>query len=159
TPAFLETVSMEDSLVIRAVFDDYVDVASLESAQGTVVREGANAPEVLEILPLAVWRARSAEPDDPLPPNALRPTRPLAIVLSRPLLPEVEYRVEVAGIANVNGVPEGGGSQPLEVAAPPAPPPPADAPQGLDPDAPPPEPAGAPGPADGPPAGTPDPTP
>lgn len=123
--AVLETVAIQDSLTLRLTFDDYLNPSDLGPAEALLTREGANAPEVVEILGLALWRVRQTDPDVPPPPAAVRPARDLAIVLSRPLLPEVTYGVAVQGVVNLNGVPGGGGEG--EVTGPPAAPaPPAD---------------------------------
>ncbi|MEX0856326.1 MAG: carboxypeptidase-like regulatory domain-containing protein [Gemmatimonadota bacterium] len=133
TAAVFEAVAVLDSLTLEATFDDYLIPESLAGATAVVTREGANAPEVLEVLGLQAWRARQSNPDDPPPPGAALPTQDVAIVLSRPLLPEVEYTVEVSGIQNVQGIGGGGGSRELTLPAPPPPPPSADAGLGQDP--------------------------
>jgi hypothetical protein len=123
TAAVLESVTVQDSLTLRVTFDDDLDPAFLGSAEAALTREEAvPAPEVVEILGFEAWNARRADPDGPPPPQALRPASDIAVVLSRPLLPEVTYQLTVQGIFNVNGVPGGGGQG--EVTGPPAPIPP-----------------------------------
>lgn len=49
------------------------------------------------------------------------PTRELVVVPAAPLVPKVRYLITISGIRNINGVEEGGGSAPFEL-APSAPP-------------------------------------
>ncbi|HUF13530.1 MAG TPA: Ig-like domain-containing protein [Longimicrobiales bacterium] len=81
---------------------------------------------------------RAAAPPDTLPPDPLvvrvreaglrpapgtpLPARELRVVLARPLVPEVEYVVEVSGILNLAGIPGGGGRATFRAPAPPPPP-------------------------------------
>jgi len=138
TAANLEAAVLLDSLTLRVTFDDPLDPEEpLDEVAARLFREDANAPEVLEILHLHEWEERQTSPDPdapppdpadpaPLPPapapiGPLLPERDLVLVLSRPLLPGVIYRVEVEGVRNLNGVPDGGGA--VEIEGPPEPPP------------------------------------
>jgi hypothetical protein len=94
------------------------------------------APQVREILHPHEWEARRAEaepedrdqepadpglpdpglpdpepvePADPSEPAPPRPGRDLVLVLADPLEPGVTFVVEMAGVANIQGVPGGGG--------------------------------------------------
>jgi hypothetical protein len=121
TAAVLDAVALQDSLTLRVTFNDYVVPSNLGTVEASLTREGANAPEVQEIVGFSVWRARQQNPEDPPPAEALRPERDVVLILSRPLLPEITYVVEIQGVVNVNGVPGGGGDG--EVTGPAAPPP------------------------------------
>jgi hypothetical protein len=120
TAAVLELVAIQDSVTLRVTFDDALDPTNLETLEAILTREGANAPEVLEILGLPRWRARGANPEATPPADAARPTREIAIVLSRPLLPDVAYGIAIQGVVNLNGIPGGGGDG--EILGPPVPP-------------------------------------
>ncbi len=87
---------------------------------------------VADTVPAAADPADPAAPDDPAvapeeegPPL---PSRDLIIIISTPLVPEENYELEVAGVTNVNGLPDGGGVLELTgpVLPPPPPPPPPD---------------------------------
>jgi len=127
TAAVLETVSVLDSITLRMVFDDHLDPdLPLETVQVDLTREGANAPEVVQILRRPDWNRRDADPADPPPAGADLPDQELVVVLSRPLLPDLTYVLSAAGIRNINGIGDGGGSVEFESPAePPAPPDPA----------------------------------
>ena len=56
------------------------------------------------------------EPQDPGPPL---PARDLVLILSRPLEPGATYEVEIAGVRNIHGIPDGGGEVTVEVPEPP----------------------------------------
>lgn len=119
TAATLEDVARQDSLTLRITFDDYLDPeAGLEGVTARLFREGANAPEIVEILHPHIWRARAAEADD-APAGPVRPTEEIILLLSRPLLTGVTYRLVVEGVPNIAGVPGGGGE--IEVEGPTAP--------------------------------------
>jgi hypothetical protein len=120
TAAEVQAVGVLDSVTVRVTLDDALDPESgLEGVTGRLVREGANAPEVVEILFRHEWdrrRAQAADPDAP-PPAISGPTPPsreLVLLLSRPLIEGAQYRVEVDGVVNLSGVPGGGGSAELE---------------------------------------------
>ncbi len=135
TAAVLEQVAILDSISLRVVFDDHLDPdASLAPVQVTLEREGANAPEVVQVLRRPDWDRRDADPSDPLPPGSDLPDRELVAVLSRPLLPDLTYRLVAQGVTNVNGIPNGGGE--VEFESPPEPPDPVapDPDPDLDPD-------------------------
>ena len=126
TAAVLETVSVLDSISLRLVFDDYLDPdLPLETVQAELTREGANAPEIVQVLRRPQWTRRGADPADPAPVVADLPDQELIVVLSRPLLPDLTYVLGVEGIRNINGIGGGGGSvefeSPTEPPEPPAP--------------------------------------
>jgi hypothetical protein len=114
TAAVLESVALQDSTGLLLTFDDHIDpAASLDEVEATLTREGANAPEITEILHPAVWRAQNASDDAPLAGPPL-PSQEILLILSRPLLEGVTYRLEVSGVPNIRGVPGGGGEAEVE---------------------------------------------
>ena len=112
---------------------------------------GAVEPAELEPDTVAAADTAAADPDPPAPddpddpavaPEEEGPPLPaqnLILLLSTPLAPEEVYELDVAGVTNVNGLPNGGGVLELTGPALPPPPDPADA-----------DPADAPGDADPP---------
>jgi hypothetical protein len=117
TAAVLENVALQDSLGLRISFDDYIDpLASLNEVVARLLREGANAPEVVEVVHSHVWRARNASNDD-APNGPALPSQEIILLLSRPLLPGITYQLEVTGVVNLHEIPGGGGE--LEVDGPP----------------------------------------
>jgi len=114
TAAVLQRVALQDSLWLRLTFDDYFDpVAPLDGVVARLLREGANAPEVVEIVHSHIWRARSATSDD-APAGPLLPSREIILLLSRPLLPGITYQLEVEGVVNLHEIPGGGGEAEVE---------------------------------------------
>jgi len=125
TAAVLEAVSVLDSISLSIVFDDYLDPElSLETVQAGLTREGANAPEIVQVLRRPEWDRRDADPADAPPVSADLPDQELVVILSRPFLPDLTYVLGVEGIRNINGVGGGGGS--VEFESPPEPPEPPD---------------------------------
>ena len=100
-------------------------------------REEAD-PEVPEEprpeVPEEPFPEEEPEPQDPGPPL---PARDLVLILSEPLEPGATYQVEIAGVRNINGIPDGGGEVTVEVPEPPEEPPeevpPEEPPPGADP--------------------------
>lgn len=132
TAAVLQEVSIQDSLSLVVGFDDYIDpLAVFDEVEAVLSREGANAPEVVEILHPHQWRARNADDSDP-PAGQPAPSQEIVLVLSRPLLDGVTYQLSVSGVPNIREV--GGGGGEIEVDGPPVRP-------------------ATPAPAEGPPAG------
>lgn len=111
----------------------------------------SGAVEPAELEPDTVAAADTAAAADPDPPDPddpaaapeeegpPLPAQNLILLLSTPLAPEEMYELDVAGVTNVNGLPDGGGVLELTGPAPPPPPDPVDA-----------DPADAPGDADPP---------
>ncbi|MSR23366.1 MAG: hypothetical protein EXR92_07480 [Gemmatimonadetes bacterium] len=143
TPARVESVALVDSLSLQVTFDDYLDAAgSLDPVTARLVREEANAPEVLDILFRWEWdrekaaaaraaaqtpAAQAAAAGNAATPNAatpspaavaapgpILPSREIVLVISRPLVSGASYRVEVDGVVNLNGVPGGRGEGDLD---------------------------------------------
>jgi len=145
TAAVLETVSVLDSITLAMAFDDHLDPdLPLETVQVELTREGANAPEVVQILRRPEWNRRDADPADPPPAGADLPDQELVVILSRPLLPDLTYVLSVEGIRNINGIGGGGGSVEFESPPEPPPPPAPAAPGDVLPDDPDPDPTDAP---------------
>ncbi len=151
TAAILTDVAMLDSTALRASFDDYLDPNELlAGVTATVSTEDGDPLEVAEIIHLAEWESRepeSVEPDpdsvevvdepDPnalLAPELILPVQDLVLVLSDPPIQDVTYEVEVQGVRNINGLPDGGGAE--EFVGEPPPPAPEEVPEPVDPDVP-----------------------
>jgi hypothetical protein len=164
TAPVLMTAQAVDSLTVRVTFDDHLDPADpLTGVTARLLRD-VEAPEadppprdpgprVTEILHPHEWEARRdregerdpedepAEPGPPAEPGAPAPeagpplpSRDLILLLASPLEPGVAFVVEMAGVANIHGVPGGGGDaevtlpEPVEEEPPPDDPPPPGAP-------------------------------
>ena len=174
TAALLTEATLLVPTAIRLSFDDYLDPNEpLGGVQGTVTLEDGDPVAVSEIIHLTEWEDRAptpapvpdsvvppagadstattpaVQPDPPVSdvPELPLPAQDLVLVLSEPIVPDLDYEVELAGIRNINGILDGGGS--VELVQPP-PPSEVDVPPAQDPDAPgpgtPPDSTAAPGP-------------
>jgi hypothetical protein len=150
TPARLARAEIRDSLQVLLTFDDYFPPdAELESdavallmmpdstpgprgrlmtpsqhrvmvAQLAAAAGDTAAPAAAE--PPAPGRGAAGAPQPPAPPL---PTRELIFVPEQPLQAGAEYRIIVAGVSNISGIPGGGGEATATAparSAPPAPP-------------------------------------
>ncbi len=177
TAAVLAEATLLVPTAIRLSFDDYLDPDEpLGGVQGTVTPEDGGPVAVSEIIHLTEWEDRAPTPAPPAPvpdsvvppadadstvttpavqpdppvddvPELPLPVQDLVLVLSEPIVPDLDYEVELAGIRNINGILDGGGSVELVQ---PASPSEVDVPPAQDPDAPgpgtPPDSTAAPGP-------------
>lgn len=117
TAARIDEVALQDSMTVLVTFDDYIDpLAVFDEVEAVLTREGANAPEVVEILHPYQWRERRAAESDP-PAGLPRPSQELVLILSRPLLEGVDYRLVISGVPNIREISGGGGE--IEVEGPP----------------------------------------
>jgi hypothetical protein len=109
-----------DSLLAaeQAVADS---LAALEAARAAIAQGDTLPPDTLpsdtaRVVPPGV-DAAAAPPETPAAPRAPGPplpSRELIVVLPLPVIPGVLYRVEVAGVTNIQGVAGGGGTAQFE---------------------------------------------
>ena len=125
TPARLTKAEYRDSLQVRGMFDDYLDpVRGLGGVAVTLVHlpDSVAVPVVGLYFPAqfdslrqaadtssAARRARAAARPDSI--KRPLPTQEIVIVPGRPLARHNRYRLTMTGVANVNNLPGGGGSQ------------------------------------------------
>jgi Big-like domain-containing protein/carboxypeptidase family protein len=132
TPARLLRAEARDSMQVRIVLDDFVDPEQpLTGASVKVVQLPDStpviAPRLMHVHAFEALRL-SQQPRDttnrPLPPAARppadtvrRPLQELVVVPAIPLKPGTRYVVQVSGIVNLKGIPDGGGRVPFQMAA------------------------------------------
>lgn len=126
TPARLLRAEPVDSVQIRLYFDDYLDpVQRLDGIRFTLFQmpDSARVGNPMRLLTVRAYEQLRPAPADTgarRPPTEVRPAaadtsrvlpfQELVLLAEVPLLPRTRYRIEVAGVTNISGVPDGGGA-------------------------------------------------
>jgi hypothetical protein len=131
TPARVTRAEYRDSLQVRITTDDYLDpdfpLGDIQ-VRLYVLPDSTAVPGAHRVLHPSDWdrdqREARAAADTTAPPRAVSPVRPepqrlpqreLVLVPAVALQPETRYVVTLTGLANVTGLPGGGGSATFEV--------------------------------------------